>query len=66
MFAADHEGKLPEKLSDIAVPLPVDPFTGKGFRYEVEGGTAHVRSVSEKGEEKNAVHNVHVIVAVKK
>ncbi len=66
MFAAAQEGKLPEKLSEIAVPLPVDPFTGKEFNYQVEGSSAHIRSVSAKGEEKNAVHNVHVIVAVKK
>ena len=39
LYAAEHDGTLPAKLSDIAVPLPVDPFTGKPFRYEVEGAT---------------------------
>jgi hypothetical protein len=27
MYAAEHKGQLPEKLSDITLPLPVDPFT---------------------------------------
>lgn len=32
LYAAAHEGKPPEKWSDIAaVPLPTDPVTGKGF-----------------------------------
>lgn len=32
LYAAAHKGKPPEKWSDItAVPLPIDPVTGKGF-----------------------------------
>lgn len=32
LYAAAHDGKPPEKWSDIiAVPLPTDPVTGKGF-----------------------------------
>lgn len=32
LYAAKHEGKPPLKWSDITeVPLPIDPFTGKGF-----------------------------------
>lgn len=32
LYAAKHEGKSPAKWSDITeVPLPIDPFTGKGF-----------------------------------
>jgi hypothetical protein len=35
--AAEH-GKLPTTLADIkAVPVPVDPVTGKQFAYEVKG-----------------------------
>jgi glutathione S-transferase len=41
MYAAAHEGKVPPKLSDVDVPLPLDPFTGKPFRYEVIDGVAH-------------------------
>ena len=43
LYAAGHGGKLPAKLSDISVPLPVDPVTGKPFVYAVEGTTAHLR-----------------------
>jgi hypothetical protein len=66
MFAAAHEGRWPEKLGDLTVPLPVDPFTGKEFRYEVEGSTAHFRGGSPKSEEKNPVYKIHVSVSLKK
>lgn len=42
MYAAEHDGKLPSKLDDIRVPLPVDPATGKPFTYKVDGKTAHL------------------------
>jgi hypothetical protein len=38
-YAAAHAGTLPEKLSDVGVPLPNDPFTGKPFGYELKDGT---------------------------
>jgi hypothetical protein len=41
--AAAHDGKLPASLGDVTeVPLPVNPFTGKGFdgEYKVSGDTA--------------------------
>jgi len=35
MFAADHSGRLPGSLAEIAsVPIPADPVTGKDFLYE--------------------------------
>jgi hypothetical protein len=38
-YAAGHEGKLPEKLSDMTqTPAGIDPFTGKAFEWKVEGG----------------------------
>ena len=37
MYAAEHKGALPAKLSDLTVPLPDEPFTGKPFRYELDG-----------------------------
>jgi hypothetical protein len=43
LYAADHEGKPPAKLSEISVPLPPDPVTGKDFAYAVEGANAHIR-----------------------
>src|SRR5439155_21045324 len=50
MYAAEHDGKLPEKLDDVGVPLPPDPYTGKPFRYERDGPTAHLRGTPPKGE----------------
>jgi hypothetical protein len=43
LHAAEHGGKLPARLAEIGVPLPVDPISGKPFAYEVEGATAHLR-----------------------
>jgi hypothetical protein len=31
VYAAAHDGKAPPKLADVDLPLPVDPYTGKGF-----------------------------------
>jgi len=31
MYAATHDGKGPEKLEDVKLPLPLDPATGQGF-----------------------------------
>jgi hypothetical protein len=66
LYAAEHNGTLPAKLSEISVPLPPDPFTGKPFRYELSGGTAHLRGCPPRGEEKNPVLNVHYAVTVEK
>ncbi len=43
LYAAAHDGRPPAQLSDCAVPLPADPFTGQPFRYETNGATAHLR-----------------------
>ncbi|MGH7172093.1 MAG: hypothetical protein ACRELG_17605 [Gemmataceae bacterium] len=66
LYAAEHDGKLPEKLSDIEVPLPVDPFTGKPFRYMVEKGTAHLRGSPPRGVEKIPAYNVHYKITIRK
>lgn len=42
LYAAEHDGKLPAKLDDIRLPLPLDPATGKPFTYIVDGKTAHL------------------------
>ncbi|HJZ94126.1 MAG TPA: hypothetical protein VKE40_24845 [Gemmataceae bacterium] len=38
--AARNGGKLPASLSDLSVPVPPDPATGKPFSYKLEGITA--------------------------
>jgi hypothetical protein len=66
LYGADHDGKLPGKLSDIAVPLPNDPFTGKAFIYQVESTTARLRGNPPKSEEKNAAYSVVYEVTLRK
>jgi hypothetical protein len=66
MHAAEHDGALPPKLSDVAVPLPVDPFTGKPFRYELVGDTAHLRGTPPSGQEKVPQFNIHYEVTLQK
>ena len=39
LHAASHDGKPPQTPSEIVVPLPVDPFTGKPFGYALEGAS---------------------------
>jgi hypothetical protein len=66
LYAAEHDGALPAKLCDVPVPLPVDPFTGKPFRYEAIGNTAHLRGTPPPGEEKNSGFNLHYEVTLEK
>jgi hypothetical protein len=66
MHATAHEGKLPQKLDEVAVPLPVDPFTGKPFVYKVEAATAHLHGSPPRGEEKNADYNIHYEITLRK
>jgi hypothetical protein len=58
IYAAEHDGKMPLTLTDIALPLPADPFTGKPFQYTAQGLTAHLRGGSPRGEEKNPAYNL--------
>jgi hypothetical protein len=41
IYAANHQGQLPDKLADVEdVPVPNDPSTGKPFEYEHDKDTA--------------------------
>jgi hypothetical protein len=66
LYAAIHPGRLPEKLSEIQVPLPVDPVAGRPFDYQAEGATAHLRGASSPGEAGRAGSDVHYVVTVRK
>ncbi len=66
LYAAGHDGKLPAKLDDVKVPLPVDAVTGKPFVYELRGDTAVLRGTPPKGLEKVAPYNVRYEVTVAK
>ena len=66
LHAAEHSGTLPATLSQISVPLPSDPFTGKPFVYTVEGGTAHLRGSSHGDEKDRPGPRVHYEVILRK
>ena len=49
LYAASHDGKLPEELIQITeVPVPEDPATGKPFEY-CRDGAASVLTLPEAG-----------------
>jgi hypothetical protein len=49
-YAATHDGRLPEKLSDITdLELPKDLFTGKSFEYRRTARGAVVQSAMPAG-----------------
>jgi hypothetical protein len=66
LYASANNGKLPASLADIKVPIPVDPFSGKAFRYKVDGATATLVGSPPKGEEKTAVYNIRYEVTIRK
>jgi hypothetical protein len=66
LYAATHDGQLPRRLEDVAVPLSEDPFTGKPFRYTVSGATAHLRGSPPAAEEANPLFNVHYEITIRK
>jgi hypothetical protein len=59
LYAAEHRGQLPEKLTDLAVPLPVDPLSGQPFRYSREGNVAHLRGSSPPHSHQDRALNRH-------
>ena len=65
IYAAEHNGVLPAKLSDLTVPLPDDVFTGKPFRYELVGATAHLRGTPPKSGQANRFLNVHYEITLR-
>jgi hypothetical protein len=66
LYAAAHAGRLPKTLADISVPLPNDPMTGKPFRYQLKGVTAHLRGTPPPGLEKVDAYNVHYEISIRK
>ncbi len=66
MHAAENDGKLPARLEDIKLPLPVDPVTGQPFQYRLEAGIGHLRGTPLPGQEKFAVLNVRYEITIRK
>ncbi len=66
LYAADNGGKLPAQLSDLAVPVPDDPITGKPFTYKVENSTAELRGGPPKAFATNSAFNLRYVITIKK
>ncbi|HKB41291.1 MAG TPA: hypothetical protein VKD72_33005 [Gemmataceae bacterium] len=66
LHAVQNDGRLPAQLSDVKVPLPVDPFNGKPFVYKLDGQAAVLQGTPPKGEEKNASYNLRYEVTLRK
>ncbi len=66
LFSADNDGRLPARLEDLHVPVPVDPVTGQPFRYSADGATATIRGTPPAGMEKMAPYNVRYEVTIAK
>jgi hypothetical protein len=51
LHAAAHDGKLPGTLDEIKeVPIPLDPMTGRAFRYSMREGRAVLEAPPPPGE----------------
>ena len=66
LYAAENHGKLPATLTDVSVPLPADPFTGKPFLYQLEAEAAQLSGRPPRGEEQNPCFNLRYEVALPK
>jgi hypothetical protein len=66
LYAAEHDGKLPARLSEVSVPLQDDPFSGKPFRYELIGATAHLRGCPPSDQADVAAFNIHYELTIQK
>lgn len=58
LYAGAHEGKFPDKLSDITeITVPDDPVTGKPFSYSLTGSKAVLEAEATEGSEgRDAIH----------
>ena len=65
LHAGEH-GKVPGALDAVKLPLPVDPFTGKAFVYEVKGGVGVLRATPPADMAKNPVYNRVYEITIRK
>jgi hypothetical protein len=55
LYAGTHEGKFPDKLSDVTeMPVPDDPVTEKPFAYRRTGTQAALEAPAPQGAEAKA------------
>jgi hypothetical protein len=66
LYASEHDGKLPAKISDLSVPVPDDPITGKPFDYKADGSTADLHGAPPKAFATNSAFNLRYVISMKK
>lgn len=66
LYAHEHDGNLPAKLTDCSVPLPLDPVTGKAFDYSVKDGVATLHGGDPSSQPVSGQHNRYYEIRVKK
>jgi hypothetical protein len=66
LYAAAHQGALPSSLDKVdAVPIPLDPTTGKPFVYHLaEGGVASLETPPIHPN--NRFYGRHFVIRVRK
>jgi hypothetical protein len=65
LYAANHAGQLPHDLSELPVPVPSNPLTGKPFIYKLDGVVASLREGLPGHKEENGCSNVQYEVGIK-
>lgn len=66
LHAAAHGGKLPQKLDDVKlVPVPLDPYTGNPFVYDVKGDTFGITGAPPAGEQPNIINQTRFEVTLR-
>jgi hypothetical protein len=67
IYAASHDGKLPEKLADVTeVPVPKDPSTGQPFEYSRDGEAAVLVSQGAKADAALPSNGIRYKITVRK
>jgi hypothetical protein len=66
LHAAGNGGQVPSALDVVKLPLPVDPFTGRSFGYEVAGGKAVVRATPPADRVKDPTYNRVYEITIRK
>ncbi|MBL8863932.1 MAG: hypothetical protein JNK93_00065 [Planctomycetia bacterium] len=66
LYAHEHGGRLPAKLADCTVPIPLDPTTLKPFDYTVRDGVAMLSGGVASYQPVDPRANRHYEIRVKK
>jgi hypothetical protein len=67
LYAAAHGGQLPDRLAEVtAVPMPIDPVTGRPFEYTRKGDTATLEGPPPEGDDSHAGNTLRYSLTIKR